>query len=128
VSVAQNINCKLKENMRLPYSMSFAQHLRAYRRVHHISQAQLAALIPDCPKSTLQRWELGHTEPAPWAQSLILDCITRAAPPSPSLTKTDKAKIAARMLEKLARDTVMQTALVDGAVKMSRENDENENK
>ena len=116
--------------MRLHQPMSFSQHLRSYRRVHHISQAQLAALIPDCPKSTLQRWELGHTEPAPWAQSLILDCIARAAPPSPTLTKTDKGKIAARMLEKLARDAAMQTALVDGAVKMARENEngENENK
>lgn len=114
--------------MRLHRSMSFAQHLRAYRRVHHISQAQLATLIPDCPKSTLQRWELGQTEPAPWAQSLILDCLARAAPPSPTLTKADKAKIAARILEKLARDTAMQTALIDGAVKIWRENGENENK
>lgn len=109
--------------MRLHRSMSFAQHLRAYRRAYHISQAQLAALIPSCPKSTLQRWELGHTEPAPWAQSLILDCIARAPLPSPTLTKTDKAKIAARMLGKLASDAAMQTALVDGAVKMARENE-----
>jgi len=110
--------------------MSFAQNLRAYRRAHHISQAQLAALIPSCPKATLQRWELGHTEPAPWAQSLILDCIARAAPPPPSLTKTDKAKIAASMLVMLAKNDAMQTALVDGAVKMTRENEngENENK
>jgi transcriptional regulator with XRE-family HTH domain len=115
------------KNMRLHQSMSFAQHLRAYRRAHHISQAQLAALIPSFPKATLQRWELGHTEPAPWAQSLILDCIARSAPPAPSLTKTDKAKIAASMLARLAKDNAMQTVLVDGAVKMTRENENNEN-
>jgi len=107
--------------------MSFSQHLRAYRRTHHISQAQLAALIPSCPKATLQRWELGHTEPAPWAQSLILDCIARAKPPAPSLTKTDKAKITTSMLASLASDKTMQDALVDGAARMAREN-KNENK
>jgi len=113
--------------MRLHRSMSFAQNLRAYRRAHHISQAQLAALIPSCPKATLQRWELGHTQPAPWAQSLILDCIRQAAPPTQNLTKNDNAKIAALMLTRLVSDAAMQTALVDGAAKMAREN-KNENK
>ena len=107
--------------------MSFAQSLRSYRQTHHISQAQLAALIPSCPKATLQRWELGYTEPAPWAQSLILNCIEQAAPPSPSLTKTDKAKIAASMLASLASDNAMQVALVETAARMAREN-KNENK
>lgn len=115
------------KNMRLHQPMLFAQHLRAYRRAHHISQAQLAALIPSCPKATLQRWELGHTEPAPWAQSLILDCIARAKPPAPSLTKNDKAKIAASMLASLASDNAMQVALVETAARMAREN-KNENK
>ena len=105
------------------HPMNFAESLKSYRKIHSLTQSQLASIIPACPVRTVERWESGNPPPL-WIQGLILSQLANERKMPPPLSRHARNRIAAKVAAKIAASSKMQGKLVENSARMA--NGENE--
>jgi DNA-binding transcriptional regulator YiaG len=66
-------------------------YIKAFRAKHGLSQVKLARMLNNVEETTVQRWEAGESNPAPYLKRALRDLARELS--KPSTRETEKGKL-----------------------------------